>query len=240
MVNQVAQTDQSRSRKSTRISVIVPAFNEEGYIANCLRSLLNQSFSKQYEVIVVDNGSTDRTKAIAKKYADRVVIEERKGVAFARNTGVDHASGDLLVFLDADSIVPRNFLTLIDETFSDPKVVGATCRAKPLNPNPKGFLTFKAYNLFIKLSMLINMDKTWGSFLAVRRNVFEKTDGFSQKRFEDLDLVAKVRKHGKFDFIKEIHILTSSRMINSQGIIGAIKCYVFGFLFQWIKERIGE
>lgn len=86
-----------------RISVIVPVFNGERYLSEAIRSILEQSFPPA-EIIVVDDGSTDRTAEIAETFSVRYLRQENQGVAAARNTGVDAATGTLLAFLDHDDL----------------------------------------------------------------------------------------------------------------------------------------
>ncbi len=81
------------------LSVIIPAFNEENFLPRCLESLKNQKF-KDFEIIVVDNNSTDKTAEIAKKFNVILFSEKNQGVAYARNKGSEIAKGEILVFTD--------------------------------------------------------------------------------------------------------------------------------------------
>jgi glycosyltransferase involved in cell wall biosynthesis len=81
------------------LSVIIPAFNEEKFLPRCLESLKNQKF-KDFEIIVVDNNSTDKTAEIAKKFNVILVSEKSQGVAYARNKGAEIAKGEILIFND--------------------------------------------------------------------------------------------------------------------------------------------
>jgi 1,2-diacylglycerol 3-alpha-glucosyltransferase len=89
------------------VSIIIPALNEEKYIEKTLKSVRRQTYPK-IEVIVVDNGSTDRTGEIAKKYANKVIVEEKRGIGIARNRGAKEAKGDILLFLDADTEIEKD------------------------------------------------------------------------------------------------------------------------------------
>lgn len=86
------------------VSIIVPAYNEKKFIANCLQSVLSVNVNRPYgiEIIVIDNGSTDNTAEIARKFTDKVYTNNRANVSAARNYGASLSKGDLLVFLDAD------------------------------------------------------------------------------------------------------------------------------------------
>ena len=95
-----------------KISVIVPAYNEEKYIAQCLKSLTDQTF-KDYELIVVNNNSTDDTEKAAKKCVNKIFLEKKKGYIHAVNRGVKEAKGKIITFCDADSMYPRDWLEKI-------------------------------------------------------------------------------------------------------------------------------
>ena len=92
----------------TAVSVVVPAYNVEKYIEQCVLSVLNQSYPC-YELIIVDDGSTDSTPQILDKLGKkdehiRVIHKENAGVSAARNTGIDMAEGDYIVFVDGDAL----------------------------------------------------------------------------------------------------------------------------------------
>jgi len=92
-----------------KYSFIIPAYNEEDYISNCIKSIKNQT-PKDFEIIVVDNGCTDKTSDIAKKLGSRVVKETKRSLSLARNKGAQVSRGDFLCFVDADGILSKNWL----------------------------------------------------------------------------------------------------------------------------------
>ena len=106
------------------ISVIIPTFNEEENIAQCLVSLCHQTVLRsEYEIIVVDGGSKDATCEIAKKYADKVFTQTSKKVGGARNDGVKEARGDIIATTDADCILPPDWIKRIEMDFKNPAIV---------------------------------------------------------------------------------------------------------------------
>lgn len=104
-----------------KVSVIVPAYNSERYISRCVDSLLNQTLGKELQVIVVNDGSTDSTLEICKKYEDAnenfvVITKLNAGQAFARNTGLEYAKGEFVGFVDSDDYVDLNMYKSLYET----------------------------------------------------------------------------------------------------------------------------
>lgn len=112
------------------LTVIVPAYNAEKQISQTLQSLLNQTVSpSEYQIIVIDDGSTDNTYAIGRDFADRypnlrILHQENKGVSSARNLGIEHASGKWVSFVDSDDFVARTYVeTLVTTAVSDDLVL---------------------------------------------------------------------------------------------------------------------
>jgi len=104
------------------ISVVIPAFNEERIIADCLDALAAQTDPVD-EIVLVDNGCTDRTVEIAGRYPlVRVVAEPRKGITYARNAGFDAATGDVIARIDADSVAAPDWAATLRASFADPTV----------------------------------------------------------------------------------------------------------------------
>lgn len=102
------------------ISVIVPSYNVEQYIERCLNSILEQDFD-DFEIIIVDDGSTDKTGEIADNYAKkfrkvRVIHKKNEGLGFARNTGIEKASKDYIIFIDSDDYIEKNMLSNLYKT----------------------------------------------------------------------------------------------------------------------------
>jgi len=101
---------------SVRVSLIIPAYNEEAYIGQCLESVMQQKDLPD-EVIVVNNNSTDQTVEIASRFPVRIVHESKRGIIHARNAGFDAASGDVIARCDADSVLPPQWIRRVREHF---------------------------------------------------------------------------------------------------------------------------
>lgn len=204
------------------ISVVIPALNEGAEIEKCLQSLHNQSFSA-FEIIVVDNGSTDDTIAIARRFGCRVVHEARRGVSYARQRGFDVARGAIIASTDADTIVPPHWLAVIYKSFAeDPKCVGVygTVCLQDKERIRYGGLIEHLFNLFLRLNQRLGRPHFCGPNFAVRKDIFEKVLGFRKdgvfyQKAEDLQLSLKLRQFGRVHFIKELMVYTSPRRLSS-------------------------
>lgn len=100
-----------------KISVVVPVYNEEKYIENCLNSLINQS-EKPDEIIVVDNNCIDKTIFLTKQYPVKIIKEKKQGMIFARNRGFNEAKHEIIARCDADTILPINWIKKIKKNFN--------------------------------------------------------------------------------------------------------------------------
>jgi glycosyltransferase involved in cell wall biosynthesis len=113
------------------LSVVIPALNEEALLPACLKSIRQQDAGEPFEVIVVDNGSIDRTAEIARAWGARVVPCPERGVAHARQAGLEAARGDVIVQMDADAVLPPGALARVASWFNDrseERRVGKECR----------------------------------------------------------------------------------------------------------------
>lgn len=104
--------------KNPKFSIIVPVYNTEKYLKRCLDSIKSQSF-KDYEVIIVNDGSTDKSSDIISKYSYKVINQKNQGLSMARNNGVKDANGDYLIFLDSDDYIEKDLLKEINNSLSN-------------------------------------------------------------------------------------------------------------------------
>jgi glycosyltransferase involved in cell wall biosynthesis len=200
------------------ISVIIPTFNEEKYLEPTLKALRNQSYRKKFEIIVADGGSKDRTVRIARRYADKVVVTGR-GISRGRNAGALASKGDILVFIDADTIPHFNALEEFEKAVGKRGVVAATCIAIPISPRIDDFAIYWAINNYEKMTIRAKSPHLFGWAFACRRAAFEKVGGFDEsiEVGEDVDLSRRIAKVGKVRFVEETMVMTSARRFVNQG-----------------------
>lgn len=201
------------------ISVVIPAFNEEGYLSETLASLnrakafLQGEGGLPAEIIVVDNDSDDSTADVARALSATVARERQHNVAKVRNSGAKLSNGDVLVFVDADTVVPDKLLSRIVEAMSDAACFGGAVDTdyRPMK------LTVKVYLQFWRiLGKLTGMAQ--GATQFCRRDLFFALNGYDETLFmgEDVDFhwrlkrIAK-RQNGSVVFIEDLRVVPSTR-----------------------------
>ena len=185
------------------ISVIIPVYNGSHYLKQCLDALTASSY-QSYEVIVVDDHSTDESAEIARKRGTVVLqLPYQSGPAAARNYGAKRAQGDILFFLDSDVLVQRETVARVAANFMENPDIAAVFGSYDNDPAGKDFLS-QYRNLFHHyVHQQSNSEAVtfWAGCGAIRREVFEKAGGFDQKRYtrpeiEDIELGYRMRHMG--------------------------------------------
>jgi len=187
-----------------KVSVIVPVYNSEKTIGKCLSSLIAQNYPRnKYEIIVVDDGSTDETAEIASKFKKVKLIKQiHRGPAAARNLGVKKSKGDMVLFTDADCVTPKNWIRNMIGPFEDKKIVGVAGTYKTLNKK-SSIARFAGYEIEERHKTLSK--KRFVDFIgtfsaAYRKNVFSRFGGFdtsfTTSSGEDPELSFRINKAG--------------------------------------------
>jgi cellulose synthase/poly-beta-1,6-N-acetylglucosamine synthase-like glycosyltransferase len=156
------------------ISVIIPARNEEKNLPELLESLKNQTYKKKFEIIVVDGKSKDRTREIAKSYGCRVIVQKKLGISNARNLGWKKAKGNVLIFLEADHKVNKDFVKNVEKTFKDRKVKCARPIIIPLKRN------WIQKTLAVQIELTTRRQRAWEFPTIFRKEVLKKTGGWDE------------------------------------------------------------
>lgn len=210
------------------ISVVIPALNEARYIEKTLKHLMLQTY-KDFEVIVVDNGSTDETSEIARKYGARIIKLKTPGLALARQTGFKAAKGDIIVSTDADTIADQNWLMKIKKEFDkDQNLVGYGGMPR-LYSGPwtaRLGIRYGMYPLYLLGRIFSGGWALIGPNFAVRREAFLKVGGFNTKlvQGEDTDIAQKLQKVGKVVLDKDFYVMASGRRFKN-GLISGLLSY---------------
>lgn len=212
---------------SPRLSIIIPALNEERYLPNLLRSVAAQSF-RDLELIVSDASSTDSTRAIAEAYGCHVVVGPTAGPAYARNLGARLARGEILLFLDADVLLPSpQFLECCLQEFVARGLAVAGCFSRPYDGTCLIGLLFSIGNSCAWILERIQ-PRAAGWTLFVRREMHEAVGGFDETPAlgEDHDYVARIRRLGRFGVLRTEKVSVSARRFRSQGVLRTVGTYV--------------
>lgn len=224
--------------KFHRISVVVPAFNEEKYITPCLESLVSQNYPKdKYDIIVELSGSSDRTSEIAKSFGAKIVDTGKKeGVSTSRDNGARAASGEIVAQTDGDTVVPINWLATINQHFQNEEIVGITGPVEFANTNWFYKLLAKfGYTFYVGALFTFGKSIFTGMNFAISKEVFNKIGGFNKTLLsnEDVDLGFRASKAGKVIFARDLKVYTSARRIEKSplGFIGHHILNALGYLF---------
>jgi glycosyltransferase involved in cell wall biosynthesis len=211
------------------ISVVIPAFNEEKYIEICLKSLRNQKFDGNFEIIVADDSSEDGTAKVAEKYADQVVVHERGSISFGRQKGAEAARYEAIAFTDADTYVAPDWLSQLSSSLEQEDVSGVHGQLMPLDGNyvENNFCRYvlPPYSAFM---VGIHQPSVPGANFAVTKKAFNKVGGFNTKLItaEDVELCKRVKREGRFLFNRDALVYVSTRRVREWGYLKVVSFHV--------------
>jgi glycosyltransferase involved in cell wall biosynthesis len=191
-----------------KISVIIPTLNEEENLSACLDSLTSVDYPREFfEMIVVDNGSTDKTREIAEAYATTVLLQPSGNVAALRNLGAREATGQILAFVDGDCVVDRDWLRNAAIYFDDADVVA--WGGPPALPENSTWVQKTWFLVRQKQNQIQEVDWLESMNLFVRRHVFWQVNGFAENLVtcEDVDFCYRLGKLGRIMSDRNIKII---------------------------------
>lgn len=214
-----------------RVSVVIPTWNEEQWLPRLLESL--RAGTPVHEIIVADNDSTDRTREVAREFGCVVVPGGRPGPA--RNRGAAAASGEILVFIDADVVVGPGIVDTVVETLSQPGVVAQHFKLRPIAASPFVRLCYQVMSAYFTVLASLGQSQGIGPFIAVEAEAFHRIGGFQEDidAGEDADFFRRLNKVGKIRYDRRRTVLTSARRFD----VEPTAAYVFKTLF-WGALRI--
>jgi len=215
-----------------KVSVVIPALNEEAEIGKCLESIRRQD--QEVELIVIDNGSVDRTPEIAGEHSDRVFIKPGYSLAEMRDLGAREAAGEIIVTTDADCVAPEGWISTLVKPFEDPKVVAVGGGIRPVNRNALS-------RFYCWMSALVQgfFGLFQGANMAYRKDAYLKSPGYAEaKRAEDWNLSWHLRRYGKTKFIRRAYTYTDipfNRQVEFPGIIISGLLILLGGVTGWLN-----
>lgn len=227
------------------LSVVIPAFNEEKNIAASLTALVHQTTRRLFEVIIVDNESSDATRAIAEQFKKKlnltIIVQKQLGRGGARRTGFEKAAGDIVLSTDADSVVHDDWIETIMRTFDkhpDAVAVTGPCEINDLSPirnmlmNVLQPLTMHVYRLLFGHYWLSGFN------FAIKKSAYDKSGGFDPQlqALEDVDLSFKVSAVGKIVYMP-VPVITSGRRFRNGIIRGSLPYFQSFIPYRFRKRR---
>ena len=223
------------SPETSRISIIIPTLNEENNLDNLLSSL--QAY-QSVEIIVADGGSTDQTVDIARNHTVQVVTSPA-GRGLQQNKGAKTASGNILVFLHCDTVLPDNFPDLVDTVLNQTGTAAGAFRLR-INADGSGYRYIEwGVNVRTRFLGLPYGDQV----LFVNKNIFEQAGGFPNLPIlEDLVLVRRLKRLGRIR-ISKASVITSARRWKRLGVIKTTlinQVILAGYLFGIKPETLAR
>jgi glycosyltransferase involved in cell wall biosynthesis len=234
----------ARTNLQPRISVVIPAFNEEATIAECLSSLARQDYVGHVEVIVVDNASTDATADIARALGARVISEPVRGVCHARQRGTAAATGDIVVSTDADTTFPPSWLSQIDASMSARPDLVASCGPCSFVHGPwwgapytRALFGVTAW-FYRRTGRVLYASAT---NIAFRRSAWSGYDTRLTQGGDELGLLRSLRRRGPVHFDPHRVSLTSSRRLRRGLLYNVfVTCLYFYFGAYFMNRLAGR
>jgi glycosyltransferase involved in cell wall biosynthesis len=210
-------------------SVVIPAYNEAKYICRTLAALKNQTF-KDVEIIVKDGKSQDQTVKIAKRFTKKVISQKDTSAADARNQGAHNATGQILVFIDADTALPPETLAHFHELMKNQDIVGVSCRKVPQSSSTLDRVMYEFVNISTYVSSVMRIGGAHGNLMLIRRHAFEQVGGFNPNIIvaEEQDLVRRATKYGKYKFLLDYSVLENPRRLQTWGRLRIYMAWLIG------------
>jgi glycosyltransferase involved in cell wall biosynthesis len=229
------------------ISIIIPTLNEERGLPQLLSAFPTHLKTRfDAEVIISDGGSTDSTLDVARRFGARVVQHTAgtpQTIAEARNLGATRAQGEVLVFIDADSVIPKpeHFLQRVEETMRSRKNVAATVRIEvaPGVRTAADRFWLMAFNLTFRWSNALGLGTGRGNCQIVNHDAFRQVGGYNENLVagEDFDLFHRLGKLGHIAFLWDVTVYESPRRFRKLGYVRTSTLWFINFISVLLTKR---
>lgn len=226
---------------SPRFSVVIPCYNEESYIGDTLTSLQQQTFDGSFEIIVVDNNSTDGSAKIARQYGARVITETHPGVCWARQAGTEVATGEIVISSDADTIYAPDWLQKIDANFKRNNkyvAVAGPCiyRSGPYWGKIYPQILFGSTNAYAKV--FGHPFYATATNIAFKKSFWHGYDVHSPQGGDELGLLHQLKRQGRVAFAYDNPVYTSARRLKRGLFYNIFVTFFFYYLLGYYLDRI--
>ncbi len=203
-----------------KISVVIPARNEEEILPRCLEALQRQRVD-DFELIVVDSASADRTGAVARRFGARLIRVAEPGVGLARHIGFSAATGDVILSTDADAVPPPDWIERLTAPFFAPGVVGAYGTILLMQGRWLADFGRSFFPWFQRINHHLGRPMVCGPNFAVRAEAFREVGGFLvdgayPREAEDVQLALKLRRVGRLVFLPRAAVPVSARRLTGK------------------------
>jgi len=220
------------------VSVVIPTLNEEEDIKKCLKAISSQNTESSFEVILADGGSKDKTVSIAERYADKIVEVRKKGISAGRNKGARAAKGELLVFIDGDTVIPPNYLRTVESVMENGKIKGLSCAFR-FDERRKSLEMIEILsNHYLIMKGMSGKGELLGFNNVIRKKDFSRVRGFPSKPLEDGAMARKLHKTGRVIYLPEPSVVTSARRMKKGGTMKAVEYYANLSLATYYPNRL--
>jgi glycosyltransferase involved in cell wall biosynthesis len=226
-----------------RFSVVIPAYNEAQFIGDCLDSLMQQEFAGTYEIIVVDNNSSDDTSEVARSRGVTVVHEARQGVCWARQCGTQLATGEIIVSTDADTVYSSDWLSRLDREFrGDPARVAVAGPFRFVDAPWWGRVW--AWSLFRFVGFVSRVTGRVpyiaAANIAFLKRAWSDYNTCATQGGDELDLLRHLQSRGRVAFVPDNPVFTSSRRLHQGLAYNIAITFLFYYIFGYILNRLAR
>ncbi len=222
--------------KKPFFSIIIPTLNEEKFLPHLLDSLVAQT-NKDFEVIVVDGKSKDKTIFVAQTYSKKLssltIVSSKRGLPLQRNVGAKAARGEWFIFSDADSVLMPYFIERAEGFIKEENPSVFTTWFQPDSSINKDAIFTLLSNLFIESMLSFKRPFPQGPLACFRRETFEMIGGYDETHqyHEDIDLGLRLRKKGvPFSILRETLFIWSLRRFRKEGTLKVMQQYILSIL----------
>ena len=233
-----------------KLSFVIPAYNEERYLPDCLRSIQRETagMADTFEIIVVNNASTDRTGEVARSFPGVKVVDElRKGLPHARQAGFLASSGDLIANVDSDSRLPEGWVAEVLRSFNaDPTLAALSGPLVYYDLSPReralvhvfymtAWITYALNRYVLRVGSMVQ-----GGNFIVERKALERIGGFNLALTfygEDTDIARRLHEVGRVCFTFQLKMFSSARRLKKEGILTMAARYSLNYLWTIFLKR---